>query len=185
MSGARQHCCGTAATTTVCSSLQAWTGLKVLNMVKKGEKKETLHIPLHSPFREMFKAYFGLNAHGLYFPYCALTCFVESLFVPVPDSPTGSDTKSVKTCESLQEPLEVWKLVQRAGRWQSMVSSPSPNANSEHGASYSQKCQVMSLCHFQIVPFTEKPCLGFVGSRVLQLFFLVTFYRLRRRISTV
>lgn len=88
------------------SAALAWAELKVLNIVKKGEKKETLHIPLHSPFREMFNAYFRLNAHGLYFPYCALTCCVESLFVLVPDSPTESDTKSVKKRESFQEPLE-------------------------------------------------------------------------------
>lgn len=76
----------------------------------------------------------------------------------VPDSPTGSDTESVKVHESLQKPLQRWKFVQRAGRWQSVVSSLTPDGDSEHGVSCSQKSQMVSLCSFQIVQFTEEPC---------------------------
>lgn len=42
--------------------------------MKKGEEKEMLHFPFHSPFRGCLRSVlaFGLNAHTFYFPYCAL-----------------------------------------------------------------------------------------------------------------
>lgn len=41
------------------SATLALVWFKVLIVVKKGEEEETLHFPFHSPFRGMFKEYFG------------------------------------------------------------------------------------------------------------------------------
>lgn len=68
---------------------------------------------------------FDLNAHTFYFPYCA-PAHLQSLLATTQKPHKGPTPESVKVQEDLQKPLQQWNFIQRAERWQSIVSSLSP-----------------------------------------------------------
>lgn len=83
-----------------------------------------MHFPFHSLFKGMCKEYFGFwfECTYIYFPDCAPAHSQSSL----PQRLTESNPESVKVHENLQKPFQQWNFVQRAERWQSIVSSLSP-----------------------------------------------------------
>lgn len=95
--------------------------------MKKGQEKETIPSPFHILFRGTFKEYFGFWVECPYvlFPFLC-SCAFAVLCWPLPKRPTGSNPESVKVHEGLQKPLQRWNFVQRAERWQSIVSSLNP-----------------------------------------------------------
>lgn len=98
-----------------------------LKVVKKDQEKQTLHFPFHSLFREMFKEYFGFCFECPYILFPLLrSCAFAVLAGHHLKGPQGPALSLFKCMRISKKPFQQWNFVQRAERWQSIVSSLRP-----------------------------------------------------------